>query len=364
MTSGIFYIRLWFESRALYTQKLDTRQVESSANEWGIPSEGLVHPVAELLCTNRENTISVAIADEMTDRGFLHRLATAPISWGICEVPGWGLQLPVDRVLSEMSELGFPATELGSDGYLPTDPAELQALLDGFDLRLLAAFIPLVLHQADEADETLRRAEAAAVLLESAGARYFNTAPVTTWDWGPRTALSPQQWDHTMAMFGRIEKITEAHGLEQVLHTHVGTIIETKDEVQRVLGGCDVSFVLDTAHLAVGGYDPVDFVADAPGRVGLVHIKDTNMSVAKRLNDGEVSLMEAVQAGIFPPVGAGDLNIDRVIEDLESHGYQGWYVLEQDVAITGAEPAIGSGPIEGVRQSVDYLRSLDDRLKA
>ncbi|GAB3618272.1 hypothetical protein GCM10027416_28290 [Okibacterium endophyticum] len=39
-------------------------------------------------------------------------------------------------------------------------------------------------------------------------------------------------------------------------------------------------------------------------------------------------------------------------------GYGGWYVLEQDV---GAEPAEGVGPIEGVRASLEYLRSLADR---
>ena len=54
----------------------------------------------------------------------MERLAGAPISWGVCEVPGWGIELAPSRVLGEMRELGLTATELGSDGYLPTDPAE------------------------------------------------------------------------------------------------------------------------------------------------------------------------------------------------------------------------------------------------
>ena len=138
--------------------------------------------------------------------------------------------------------------------------------------------------------------------------------------------------------------------------------METKDEVVRVLEGCDVRYVLDTAHLIVGGYDPVDFVKEWPTRVGLVHIKDTDLAIAKRLNDGEITLMEAVQAGIFPAVGDGDIDMDTVISELENGGYRGWYVLEQDVAITGPEPELGSGPIEGVRKSVDYLRGLEQRL--
>ena len=35
------------------------------------------------------------------------RLAGAPISWGVCEVPGWGLMLPPERVLGEMAALGL-----------------------------------------------------------------------------------------------------------------------------------------------------------------------------------------------------------------------------------------------------------------
>ena len=291
-------------------------------------------------------------------------MATAPISWGICEVPGWGIQLPVQRVLAEMAELGFPATELGSEGYLPSDPSELGSVLSEHNLDLLASFVPVIVHDPTEVAETLRRVEASAELLRTAGATYFNSSPVTTWDWAPRRELTNDEWDHSMQMFGRIEEITEAHGITQVLHEHVGTIVETKDEIQRVVDHSDVRFVLDTAHFAVGGYNPVDFVQNHLDRVGLVHIKDCDLSIAEKLNNAELTLMEAVQTGIFPTVGRGDLDLDRTIELLEQGGYEGWYVLEQDAAITGAEPGVGEGPIEDVKKSVEYLRGLEARLAA
>lgn len=296
--------------------------------------------------------------------GFMKRMATAPISWGICEVPGWGIQLPVERVLSEMAQMGFPATELGSEGYLPSSPAELRSVLEPHNLDLLAAFVPVVVHDADEADRTLSQAAEMCALLRDAGATYFNSSPVTTWDWAPRRELSPAEWDHAMVMFARLEEVITDHGLVQVLHEHVGTIVETRDEIQRVVDNSSIKFVLDTAHFAVGGYDPVDFVEQHADRVGLVHIKDCDLAVAKRLNDGELTLMEAVQSGIFPTVGEGDLDMDAVISTLEQSGYDGWYVLEQDIAITGAEPAPGQGPIEDVQASVDYLRELEGRLAA
>lgn len=290
-------------------------------------------------------------------------MATAPISWGICEVPGWGVQLPIERVLGEMASLGFPATELGSEGYLPADPGEMHELLGTHNLTMLAAFVPLVLHDPAQAEQTIAAAAAMAERLQAYGATLFNTAPVTSLDWEPRSELTDEQWAHTMMMFDKLDELVAPYDLTQVLHTHVDTIVETKDEVDRVLQGCNVKFVLDTAHLAIGGYDPAQFV-DVAGvdRVGLVHIKDASNAVADRLNAGEITLMEAVQGGIFPTVGAGDLPIEEVITKLETGGYQGWYVLEQDVAITGELPADGEGPIADMRLSMQYLREVDERL--
>jgi inosose dehydratase len=73
------------------------------------------------------------------------RLAGAPISWGVCEVPGWGATLPPVRVLREMRELGLRATELGPVGYLGREASEVRGLLESFDLEAVGGFVPLVL---------------------------------------------------------------------------------------------------------------------------------------------------------------------------------------------------------------------------
>src|SRR5690606_3894494 len=102
-------------------------------------------------------------APTRADGGDHMKIAGAPISWGVCEVPGWGHQMTPDRVLEEMSTLGLTATELGPDGFLPADPAELRALLGAHGLSLMAGFVPVVLHDPDrwpaERDEVDRRLE-------------------------------------------------------------------------------------------------------------------------------------------------------------------------------------------------------------
>ena len=292
------------------------------------------------------------------------RIAGAPISWGVCEVPGWGLQLGVDRVLQEMHGLGLRATELGAIGWLPTEPDALRAKLDEHQLSVVGAFVPLVCHAAERREETLVEAQAMAALLESVGAENFVTAVVTDpADWR-RVPLTSGHWEHVFAVLDEIEAITSAHQLRQVVHPHVNTLVETSAELDRVLDESPVSICLDTGHVTIGGADPLEIAERASSRVGLVHLKDVRTAVADRLNAGELGLMEAVQNGLFAPLGDGDVPIADVVTTLEHNGYAGRYVLEQDVAITDGEPPDGGGPVRDVAKSVSYLRSVESSLGA
>lgn len=111
----------------------------------------------------------------------MDRMAGAPISWGVCEVPGWGVELPPERVLSEMAELGLAATELGSDGYLPTDPTELKALVDAHNLTMIGGFVPVVVHDPAEEANTIAAVHQAASLMSPVGGTVFVSSAVTSW---------------------------------------------------------------------------------------------------------------------------------------------------------------------------------------
>lgn len=289
----------------------------------------------------------------------LERTAAAPISWGVCEVPGWGIQLPVERVLREMSEVGLRATELGSVGYLPTDPAELSRTLSSFGLALTGGFNPLALADQAKRDETLERVHESARLLADAGATDYVTCVVSDPDDWTRPELTGRDWSNIFTMLDIVGDTVGTYGLTQVLHPHVDSLIETAAEVQCVLDNSDVKWVLDTGHLLIGGYDPVAFAERYAERVALVHLKDLREDLAADLNAGTLTLMQAVQAGLFVPLGQGDASIAAVVQMMEAKNYQGWYVIEQDVAITTGEPPEGEGPIRDVQRSVAFIRSLE-----
>jgi inosose dehydratase len=289
-----------------------------------------------------------------TDR----QLAGAPISWGVCEVPGWGTMLPPERVFDEMASLGLTATELGPvDDYLPLDAAAIRATLAPRHLELLGGFVPLVLHQGDLA-EALGQARRVAGVMADAGASVFVLALVQDAQWSTPLILDDAGWARLAAGVDAVAEATAELGLTTVVHPHQGTLVERAAEVDALAALSDVAWCLDPGHLALGGYDPLDFVANHGDRVAHVHLKDVDLAVAQRLNAGELTLMGAVQAGLFKPLGQGDAGIAELVAALDARGYDGWLVLEQDCAITGAPPAPGDGPVKDAAESLRFLQSL------
>jgi inosose dehydratase len=130
--------------------------------------------------------------------------------------------------------------------------------------------------------------------------------------------------------------------------------VETAADVDRLLAVSSVPLCLDTGHLALGGADPAGLVAAAPERIGHVQLKDVSSSLVKAVREGELGYRDAVRAGLYRPLGAGDAGIDAVVAALEACGYSGWYVLEQDRVLDTA----GADPTADIRASLDYLRAF------
>lgn len=284
-----------------------------------------------------------------------HRIAGAPISWGVCEVPGWGYQLPPSRVLAEMQTVGLAATELGPAGFLPPEPAEMARLLKRHDLQAVGGFVPLLLHVAGhdplaDVEPVLEQyaATGSDVLVISAdgGLTGYDTRP----------PLDSEGWARLLANLDRVAALAEEHGVRAVLHPHVGTLVENPDDVRRVLDGSAVALCLDTGHLLIGGTDPAELARQAAHRVAHVHVKDVDIALARRVQAGRLSYTEAVRAGMYRALGSGDVDVAAIVGALTACGYDGWYVLEQDTILT--EEPVGIGPVADVAASAGHLRSV------
>jgi inosose dehydratase len=287
------------------------------------------------------------------------RIAGAPISWGVCEVPGWGHQLSAARVLAEMRDLGLSATELGPEGFLPSEPAELTALLASNGLRCVGIFVPVLLHDADHdpladiagpLDALIASAADVLVLAAATGAEGYDSRPT----------LDDDQWATLLANLDRLADAAAERGVLAVLHPHVGTMVETRSDVDRVLQGASIKLCLDTGHLLIGGTDPLALTLQVPGRIAHAHLKDVDAALAARVQAGELTYTEAVRMGMYTPLGAGDVDIAGIVTALRANGFDGWFVMEQDTILDG-EPA-GEGPVRDVRTSVAYMRDVCGRV--
>lgn len=283
------------------------------------------------------------------------KIAAAPISWGVCEVPGWGFQLTPERVLGEMAELGFSATEFGPLGFLPDDPTQKAELLSRYGLVATGGFVPVVLHDPRHDPVPEVRSELAAY--GRAGASVLVLAAATGVDgYDSRPELDDAGWNTLLGNLDRLQQTAREAGVTAVLHPHVGTMVETTADLDRVLAGSTIPFCLDTGHLLIGGTDPVAFAAANADRIAHTHLKDVDLGIARTVQSGERSYYDAVIAGLYRPLGRGDVDVRSILASLADAGYDGWFVLEQDNVLR-AEPAPGSGPVDDARSSVDYLRA-------
>lgn len=282
-------------------------------------------------------------------------------------MPGWGHQLAADRVLGEMRELGLTATEFGPEGFLPADPEARRTLLDSHGLSVVGGFMPVMLH--DPVRDPLP--EVAAALERFCGSRagvpsaghgeamgILVLAAATGLDgYDGRPALADGAWRTLLRNLDRLAAYAADHGVRATLHPHVGTVVERGEEIDRVLDGADIPLCLDTGHLFIGGTDPLALARAAVGRIAHIHLKDVDVTLAGWVQSGEMTYTEAVRAGMYRPLGDGDIDIAGIVRALASNGYDGWYVMEQDT-IVDADPAPGTGPSEDVRTSIAYLNKV------
>lgn len=285
------------------------------------------------------------------------KIAGAPISWGVCEVPNWGHQMSPERVLKEMADLGLGATEFGPEGFLPIDPAARAKVLRDHGMEAVGGFFPVIMHRADidplpkvqqELEAYVASGAKTLVLSADTGLEGYDTK---------REALDEAGWALFNSNLDRIKDYAASLGITAVLHPHVGTMVETEDDINHVLSGSSIQFCLDTGHMIIGGTDPVAFARNHADRVAHSHLKDVNLDVARRVQAGEITYYQGILQGMYVPLGEGDVDIRSIVTDLVRSGYDGWFALEQDNVINN-EPGLGEGPLADAKKSVDFIRSV------
>ncbi len=290
-------------------------------------------------------------------------IAIASIGWKNDDDPRLGANYSIETVLDEMQEADYAGAELG--GSAPTDLNILLPLLKSRNLQLVNAWHSTNLTDfsergLDAATNTLNEVEKfkeKVVYLYDAGSKRIGPSEQGGSIQGKNVPIfgdlrpvhSDYQWDVMADGLDQMAEVAEGHGLTLVYHHHLGTGIQTRKEVDRLMRGTKkVKLLYDTGHLVAAGEDHLGVLDDHIDRIAHVHLKDVREEVLAYAIANNLSFMDAVRAGMFTVPGDGMIDFIPVFERLKK--YSDWIVIEAEQDPAKANPLIYA------RKGREYIR--------
>jgi inosose dehydratase len=272
------------------------------------------------------------------------RFGVSPIAWINDDMPELGGDTPLEHVLGEARDIGFAGIELG--GRFPRDARSLTALLARFELALVGGWYSASL-LTRTAGEEIAALQAHLALLKALDCRVFILAETSNAIHGDRTLplsatprLNRAVWAHFGAKLTEVADHVAAAGLRLAYHHHLGTVVESGEDIGRFLlsTGPSVGMTIDTGHAALAGVDAVSLIRNHPQRVAHVHCKDIRGKVFRKIQAEGGSFLRGVLDGMFTVPGDGDLDFGKVMQALGEIGYSEWIIVEAEQNPASADP--------------------------
>ena len=272
------------------------------------------------------------------------RLGINPLTWTNDDMPELGAETPLETCLAEGKLAGFEGFELGNK--FPRVASELRPILERHGLALVSGWYESRLLERD-VDAEMAEAESHIALLTALGCSVMVHAEVSRAIHGERTTklskrpiLSEADWALLIPRMQEFGRRLKARGLHLAYHHHMGTVIESQADVDRLMAstGPEVGLLLDTGHLTFAGGDPVKAAKQHAARVVHVHCKDIRADVMQSVKARDLPFLAAVLEGVFTVPGDGSVDYAAVLKPVAAAGYAGWLVVEAEQDPAKAHP--------------------------
>lgn len=284
-------------------------------------------------------------------------LGIAPIGWTNDDMPDLGKENTFEQTVSEMALAGFTGSEVGS--HYPTDPAVLKRALDLRGLTICNQWFSsfLISKPYEETEEAfIRQCD----FLSQAGARCIGVSEQSYSIQGMldhpiqegKYVMNDEEWKLLTDGLNKLGKIAKEKGMVLTFHHHMGTVVQTEEEIDRLMGATDpelVFLLFDSGHLSFAGIDPEKVLRRYAGRVRHVHLKDLRKEVVRRSREEKWSFLKGVREGTFTVPGDGDVDFRPIFQILEEADYEGWIVVEAE-----QDPAVAN-PLEYAMKARKYI---------
>ena len=286
------------------------------------------------------------------------KLGIAPIAWSNDDMPELGGDTPLEQCLSEASEAGFSGIESG--GKFPKKSNELIPLLDKYNLKLCSGWYGANL-RINSVKEEIELIQDQLKLFQDCKAPCIVFAEVSDSIAGdPKRPLSTRpkmttdEWIIYCKKISEIGKYLEDQGMPLAYHHHMGTVIETQQDTERLLENTSdqVKLILDTGHMLFAGGNSIEVANNFKERIIHVHCKDMRKKVLEKSLKEDFSFRQAFLEGAFTVPGDGFIDYEPLLTFLKKSNYNGWLVVEAE-----QDPA-KANPLEYARIGYNYLSNV------
>ena len=288
------------------------------------------------------------------------RIGINPLTWTNDDLPELGEQNSLETCLKEAKQAGYEGVELGRK--FPREAKVLGPILKPHGLQLVSGWYSARLLERPVDDE-VKAMQAHATLLKSLGAKVMVFCEVSRCVHGDRKVplskrpqLAEKEWKQFCQRLDQVADHLQKQGLKMAYHHHMGTVIQSEDEVDRMMASTSkVGLLLDSGHLTFAGGDPLRALERHAKRIVHVHCKDVRRDRLAHARKQDMSFLDAVLGDVFAVPGDGSIDFDPILRALAGHGYAGWLVVEAD-----QDPA-KAHPLTHARLGHDCLRPLAKR---
>jgi inosose dehydratase len=275
------------------------------------------------------------------------KLGIAPIAWTNDDLPELGGENTFQQCVSEMALAGFTGSEVGNK--YPKDPAVLKPMLDLRGIEICNAWFSTFLISKPY-EETEAEFEKHVAFLAAMGAKVVGVSEQSYSTQGIQTQpvfegkyeMNDHEWDLLCKGLNRLGKLSlEKYGVALTFHHHMGTVVQSAAETDRLMAGTDPAFVsllFDSGHFAYCGEDPTTLVKRHAQRIKHVHLKDIRPEVVAAVRENRWSFLEGVRQGAFTIPGDGCVDFDPIFKTLAETGYEGYMVVEAEQDPAKANP--------------------------
>lgn len=270
----------------------------------------------------------------------------APIAWTNDDMPELGKENTFEQCISEMALAGYTGTEIGNK--YPKDPAILRYYLDLRGLKVASAWFSafLTTQPYEETEESFIKhrdflhAMGAKVIVVSEQGHSIQ-GQMDTPLFKNKPVFTDEEWDKLTRGLEALGDLAHEKGMEIVYHHHMGTGVQTTEEIDRLMENTDpdkVKLLFDTGHLVFSGEDPLEIYDKYKNRIKHIHFKDVRKEVAKEVKENNDSFLVAVKKGVFTVPGDGMIDFKPIMDAILDYGYEGWIVVEAEQNPAKANP--------------------------